>query len=118
MKDKISGIPGVDPTLPTVSYLLRGKTFNLSLSFKALILFEQVTGMNPLAGFVVTPLNVSALLWAALLAELPDLTLEEVQESLAASDAPVAIAALGDLLLAQRTATEGEGKPPADPPNA
>lgn len=76
----VAGKPGKDPVLPKVPITLDGKERHLIFDFNALAVAEHMTGMNLFTSFDFTNLSASrfrAMLFASLLAENPDITLEE-----------------------------------------
>jgi hypothetical protein len=76
----VAGKPGKDPVLPKVPITLGGKERHLIYDFNALAVAEQMTGMNLFTSFDFTNLSASrfrAMLFASLLVDSPDITLEE-----------------------------------------
>lgn len=80
MDNNVAGKLGLDPTLPDVPLILGGKLRHLCYDFAAIVQVEKVTGINLLAAAVSTPsfTVLGCLLWAALLRESPELTLDQV----------------------------------------
>lgn len=76
----VAGKPGVDPVLPDVTLILGGRERHLCYDFNAIVLASQVTGINLLKSIVgeIEPASLRGLLWAALLRDEPELTLEQV----------------------------------------
>lgn len=74
----VAGIPGHDPTLPNVKLEVGGKTYQLSYDFNAIVKAEQETGIDLLTKVLgnVNATSLRGLLWAALLKDQPDITLE------------------------------------------
>lgn len=88
-KKTVAGVPGKDPTLPNVPLELCGKTYHVCYDFNAIIAYEEQTGENILITFEsedIAPKKLRALLWAGLLKENPDLTLQQVGALIALSD--------------------------------
>lgn len=79
-KNQVAGKVGQDPTLPNVSLILNGVERHLAFDFNAIVQVELLTGINLLKSAIteLSATNVRALLWASLLKENPDLTVEEV----------------------------------------
>lgn len=76
---KVSGVAGLDPVLPDVSITVKGVEYHLVFDFNAIAQVEDLTGKSLLTVFSEGSLNASkirALLYAALLSEHPDMTLE------------------------------------------
>jgi len=78
--NKVAGKPGLDPTLPDVELILSGETYHLAYDFNALVQAAEVTGVNLLTSVMgeITPQSLRGLLWASLLKDQPDITIEEV----------------------------------------
>jgi hypothetical protein len=79
-KNTVAGIPGADPTLPNAPLALDGKTYHLCYDFNAIIAYEEKSGENILVAFEpdnMTPTKMRQLLWAGLLRENPEITLEQ-----------------------------------------
>jgi hypothetical protein len=76
----VSGTPGLDPALPNVTLILGGVERHLCFDFNAIVLAEKATGVNLLHAIVqdINATNLRGLLWASLLKENPELTVEEV----------------------------------------
>lgn len=88
-KLSVAGRPGFSPVLPKVKLELAGHVFNLQFTFNALAHLEAATGVNSFK--VVDFLNIDAtrlraMLWAAILTDQPDVTLEDVGNLLTYSD--------------------------------
>lgn len=87
-KNKVAGVPGVDPTLPQTSIELDGVTYNLAFTFKALAigaaeLRKQGIHVNLLHSLDLTSLDadrVAPLLFAAMITHQPDIHIEKVQD--------------------------------------
>jgi hypothetical protein len=80
-KNHVVGKPGLDPTLPDVSLIIAGVERHLCFDFNAIVLTEKVTGINILKAALdsdINATNIRGLLWASLVKENPDLTIEEV----------------------------------------
>lgn len=80
MNHSVAGKPGQDPTLPNVEIIFSQATYHLAYDFNAIVKAEQVTGVNLLSSAVgeITATSLRGLLWASLLPENPDMTIEEV----------------------------------------
>ena len=76
----VAGTLGLDPTLPQVTLILGGVERHLCFDFNAIVIAEKATGVNLLHAIVkdVNATNLRGLLWAALLKESPELTVDEV----------------------------------------
>lgn len=79
-ENQVANQPGLDPTLPNVELVMKGKTYRLVYDFNAVVQAEKVAGANLL--FAITG-NIDAtglrgLLWAALLKTEPKITLDQV----------------------------------------
>jgi hypothetical protein len=79
-KNKVAGKPGSDPVLPNVELIVKGETYHLAYDFNAICLAEKETGINLLTSVIgeITASSLRGLLWASLLKENPELTLDEV----------------------------------------
>lgn len=79
-KTKVAGTPGLDPTLPDVTLILGGVERHLCFDFNSIALVEQHTGINLLKASLsdINATNLRALLWASLLKENENLSIEEV----------------------------------------
>ena len=80
-KTTVAGIPGSDPTLPSVPLELHGKKFHLAFDFNAIATAESLTGLNLLGKMDLQNLNAvqyRALLYSTLLKKHPEITLDEV----------------------------------------
>lgn len=80
MSTKVFGTLGADPTLPDVRLTIGGVERKLSFGFDAIARVENTTGINLMTTMVSTPsfTQLRAILFAALLADDPSLTLEQV----------------------------------------
>jgi hypothetical protein len=78
--NKVAGKPGLDPTLPDVELVLGGETFALAYDFNAVCQAEKATGINLLSSVVgeITASSLRGLLWASVLKDRPDITIDEV----------------------------------------
>ena len=78
--NSVAGRPGHDPTLPDVEIVFGDKTYHLAYDFNAIVMAEKATGVNLLSSVVgkIDATSLRGLLFAALLKDEPDLTLEEV----------------------------------------
>lgn len=78
--NSVAGKPGLDPTLPDVALILGGVERRLVFDFNAIVHAEKVTGLNLIKAMVseLDATRTRGLLWAALLKEHAELTLEEV----------------------------------------
>lgn len=76
----VAGQPGLDPTLPDVSLVIGGRERKLCFDLNAICMADKATGVNLLKAVVseVDATNIRGLLYAALLRDDPNLTLEEV----------------------------------------
>jgi hypothetical protein len=87
-RNKVAGIPGVDPTLPLTSIELGGVTYNLVFTFKALAigaseLRKQGVNVNLLHSLDLTSMDadrVAPLLFAAMITHHPEMQVEKVQD--------------------------------------
>jgi hypothetical protein len=118
-KNKVSGIPGADPTLPRVPLKLGGNTYYLCFSWNALAKAEELTGMNLLRCFDLSNVNarsLRALIFAAMLKHQPEITLEEVGDLLGIADSQAAFDALlkswAESMPKPEKPEEGEENPP------
>lgn len=95
-KHSVAGKPGSDPTLPNVSLKLGGHEYHLAFSFNSIALVEKETGINLLKASLgeISAVTLRALLWAALLPENPDFTIERVGDLITMRNAAVAHQAL------------------------
>ena len=75
----VANKPGQDPTLPNVKLEVDGKAYQLAYDFNAVVLADQVTGLNLLESVVgrMTASSLRGLLWAALLKDQPDMTITQ-----------------------------------------
>jgi hypothetical protein len=75
----VAGVPGHDPTLPDVKLEVDGEVYQLSYDFNAIVRAEQATGINLLNNVLgdIGAASLRGLLWAALLKDHPELTLEQ-----------------------------------------
>lgn len=80
MSNKVAGKPGLDPTLPDVELVLGGETYALAYDFNNVVQAEKSTGVNLLTSVVgeITAQSLRGLLWASLLKDRPDITIEAV----------------------------------------
>lgn len=78
-KKTVSGKPGLDPTLPNVKLVAGGKEYQLAYDFNAIVRATEVTGVNLLSSVVgeINAVSLRGLLWAALLKDQSDITIEE-----------------------------------------
>ncbi len=69
-----------DPTLPRVKLILGGVERHPVFDYNAIVQAEAVTGINLLTAIVddVTATKLRGLLWASLLPESPDITIDAV----------------------------------------
>ena len=76
--NKVAGKPGHDPTLPDVDLVISGETYKLAYDFNAIVQAEKMTGVNLLASVVgeINAVSLRGLLWAALLRDRPEITIE------------------------------------------
>jgi len=101
------------PTRPVLPVML-DRERHLVIDFNALASFEEVTGKNALAVDLWTALSardLRALLWAALIHEDRNLTLEDVGAMLDPANSPDIINALSDAYVAAMPKPK-EGEPP------
>lgn len=79
-KNKVAGKPGLDPTLPNVDLTVGGTTYHLAYDFNAIVQAEKETGVNLLTAVVgeINAQSLRGLLWASLLKDNPELTLDQV----------------------------------------
>lgn len=77
---KVADKPALDPTLPDVELVLGGQTFKLCFDFNAVVHAEKITGVNLLTSIVedITATSLRGLLYAAVLRDQPDVTIEHV----------------------------------------
>ena len=77
--NKVAGKPGLDPTLPDVELVFNGETYHLAYDFNAIVQAEKVTGVNLLTSVVgeITAQSLRGLLWASLLKDRPEITIDE-----------------------------------------
>lgn len=77
-KSKVADKLGQDPTLPDVELVVNGKTYKLAFDFNAICVAEKQTGVNLLTSIVdeITANSLRGLLFAALLKDQPDMTIE------------------------------------------
>ena len=90
MSNSVAGKPGQDPTLPNVELTCGKATFHLAYDFNAIVKAEQATGVNLLSS-VVGEINASSLrglLWASLLPENPDMTLDQAGKLIKPANIP------------------------------
>lgn len=76
----VAGKPGQDPALPRVPITLNGKKLHLVYDFNAIARAEELTGLNLFSTFDFSHLSVTkfrAMLFASLLKENPEITIEE-----------------------------------------
>lgn len=75
---KIADKLGQDPTLPDVDLIVGGKTYKLAFDFNAICVAEKETGINLLTSLVseITASSLRGLLFAALLKDQPEMTIE------------------------------------------
>jgi len=116
---KLGVIQIQDPTLPDVTFELRGHAFRLCYDFQALAVYHQLTDVNPLIdGFDVSPLNFAAVLVSGLLRHQPDTTLEEVQGWLTLQTGRELLPAVLKALNIALPEPNGEAKNDSDPTKA
>jgi hypothetical protein len=79
MSTAVAGKPGLDPALPDVPVILGGVERTLCFDYNAIVVAEKATGINLLKGMVseVSATSLRGLLWAALLRDSPEMTVEE-----------------------------------------
>lgn len=79
---RIADKPGFDPTLPAVTLKIDGVEYHPVFDFNAIALVEQQTGINLLKSIVqdISAVHLRALLWASLLREHPEMTIEQTGE--------------------------------------
>lgn len=79
MNHSVAGKPGEDPTLPNVELIVGGATFHLAYDFNAIIKAEKETGVNLLSSAVgeINATSLRGLLWASLLPENPEMTIDQ-----------------------------------------
>jgi hypothetical protein len=75
---KVADKVGQDPTLPDVELVVAGKRFKLAFDFNAICVAEKETGVNLLTSIVeeITANSLRGLLFAALLKDQPEMTIE------------------------------------------
>jgi len=101
----VAGVPGKDPTLPSVAIELQGNTYHLAYDFNAICAYEDHVGENLLIAFEpdqLTSKKLRALLWAGLLKENPDLTLQQAGALFAFPDMGRVTEAVAKALTASR----------------
>lgn len=114
----VAGKPGLSPVLPRVPLTLNSKEYHLVFSFNALARMEQLTGLNAFGTFDfsnLTATNLRAMLFATLLTENPDITLEETGELIQPGD----VGAIYEALLKAWVGSQPEKKDNKEnPPSA
>lgn len=77
---QVENKPGLDPTLPDVVLTLGGVDRHLVYDHNAIVVAEKLTGINLFKSILgdVDATQLRALLFASLIHEDPDLTLEDV----------------------------------------
>ena len=78
-KAKVAGVLGLDPTLPDVSLKIGESTYRFCFDFNACAQVQALTGVNVFAvqSKSFDPVHFRAQLWASLLRDQPDITLEQ-----------------------------------------
>lgn len=110
----VAGKPGLDPTLPDVSLILGGKERKLCFDFNAICLATQSTGINLMRAMVsgFDAPSLRGLLWASLVRDEPELTLDQVGALIQARNIPIIQKALMTAWFASVDDGEpAEGKP-------
>lgn len=115
----VAGKPGASPVLPRVPLTVNDTTYHLVWSFNAIARAEQLTGVNMFAymdfgNMSVT--NMRAMLFAALLTEHPDFTLEQAGDLMQTTTITVIYEALLQSWLGSHP--EKKDKDKANPPSA
>lgn len=109
----VAGQLGADPTLPDVSIILGGKKRRLCFDFNAVVLASKATGVNLLRSMVDDwhdPETLRGLLWAALVRDEPELTLEQVGDLIRPVSVPGIRAALLSAWFESAGESDGSGK--------
>lgn len=88
--NKVAGVVGSDPTLPDVELVVGGETYRLAYDFNAVVKAEEATGVNLLTSVmgVVTARSLRGLLWAALLKDKPDITIDKAGSLISPQNIP------------------------------
>ncbi len=76
---KVFGLPGLDPSLPDVVLLAGGEEYHLCFDMNAIVLAEKATGIDLFKASISNPTaeNLRGLLWACILKDCPDFTIEQ-----------------------------------------
>jgi len=121
---KVFGVPGTDPTLPDVTLIIGGVERHLVYDINAIVLAEKATGINLFQASVTNPSaeTLRGLLWASLLKESPDMTLDEAGSLITMHNAVIVFAAIREAwfgsVQGDEVASEDEtpGEAPAQTP--
>ena len=112
----------IDPTLPQVTLTIGGKDRSLAFDYRAMCVVEKLTGVNLLQDSVEANFTLlGAMLFAALLHDDPELTLDEVGSWIHFKNAPVVYQALMSAWwgsLPKAKAESGEANQAAPSPGA
>lgn len=76
---------GVNQAIPEVDITLAGKVFKIKCSFGLLMRFQKETGLNPFDSEIwnnPSPMHYIALIWAGIVREHPQYTMEQVAEEI------------------------------------
>ena len=95
---------------PDITFEMQGKTVTLVLGLEALARYEEATGLNMLKSSPFEGLNLSrsySLIWAALVTDQPNLTVEYLKKTLSEKDIISLLEAIKKAFVA--------ATPPADP---
>jgi len=76
---KVFGVPGTDTTLPDVVLIVGGVEYHLCFDMNSIVLAEKATGIDLFKASISNPTaeNLRGLLWACILKDKPDFTIEE-----------------------------------------
>jgi hypothetical protein len=119
-KATVAGVPGQDPTLPSVSFVVKGEKYNLCFDFNAVAIVYQQTGINLLDEGAVSnpnPVVIRALLYAALLKNHPDMTVDAAGSLITLHNVTEIMTAVGNAWEASNPEADSKNAPsvPADP---
>ncbi len=73
-------VDSINPIAPDYEFTVEGKRYKLRFDFTAIAVFESSMGFNPIVrGIGTEPMTLIVLLYVGLLANHPDITLDQVQ---------------------------------------